>query len=137
MPQPAAKMGDCIINAADIHIVLVPNPGGAVPTAQPFPFKGDITRNVSPNVRINGRPAATLGSVANNVPPHVPSSGVFQVPPTNLGRVMQGSRSVRINQKAAARAGDPCETCHDVPPMGPQVPAPLVVVMGLPNVMLG
>ena len=137
MPQPAAKMGDSIVNAADIHIVLVPSPGGAVPTPQPFPFKGDITLNVSPNVRINGRPAATLGSAANNVPPHIPSSGAFQVPPTNLGRVTQGSFSVRINQKAAARGGDPCETCHDQPMVGPQLPTPLVVVAGLPNVMMG
>lgn len=137
MPQPAAKAGDAIVNAADIHIVLVPSPGGPVPTPQPFPFNGKISSNVSANVRINGRPAATVGSMANNVPPHVPTSGTFQVPPTNLGRVIMGSMRVRINKKAAARNGDFCETCHDVPPVGPQAPLPTVVVVGLPNVMMG
>ncbi len=137
MGKPAAKMGDSIVNAADIHIVLVPSPGGPIPTPQPFPFNGKISTNVSPTVRINGRPAATVGSMANNVPPHISPSGPFQVPPTNLGRVIIGSMCVRINGKAAARAGDFCETCHDIPPVGPQAPPPTVVVAGMSNVMIG
>jgi hypothetical protein len=40
-----------------IHIVLVPSPGGPVPTPQPSPFNGKISMNTSPNVRINARPA--------------------------------------------------------------------------------
>lgn len=137
MPQAAAKFEDCIVNAADIHIVLVPNPGGAVPTPQPFPFNGKLTLKLSANVRINSRPAATVGSMASNVPPHVPASGSFQVPPSNLGRVIMGSMRVRINKKAAARHGDFCETCHDLPAVGPQAPLPTVVVQGLPNVRMG
>ncbi|CAB5669511.1 Uncharacterized conserved protein [Delftia tsuruhatensis] len=137
MPQPAARFGDSIVNAADIHVVLVPSPGGPVPTPQPFPFNGRISMNTSLNVRINGRPAATVGSMASNVPPHIPASGTFQVPPTNLGRVVMGSMRVRINARAAARAGDFCETCHDVPPAGPQAPSPVVVVPGLSNVLIG
>lgn len=137
MPQPAARFGDSIVNAADIHVVLVPSPGGPVPTPQPFPFNGRISMNTSLNVRINGRPAATVGSMASNMPPHIPASGTFQVPPTNLGRVVMGSMRVRINARAAARAGDFCETCHDVPPAGPQAPSPVVVVPGLSNVLIG
>lgn len=137
MGKGAAKMGDSIVNQADIHIVLVPSPGGPVPTPQPFPFNGKITSNVSANVRINGRPAATVGSMANNIPPHIPTSGTFQVPPTNLGRVIMGSMSVRINKKAAAREGDFCETCHDIPPVGPQAPLPMVQVLGLSTVRIG
>lgn len=137
MPQPAARFGDSIVNAADIHVVLVPSPGGPVPTPQPFPFNGRISMNTSLNVRINGRPAATVGSMASNVPPHIPASGTFQIPPTNLGRVVMGSMRVRINGRAAARAGDFCETCHDVPPAGPQAPSPVVVVPGLSNVLIG
>jgi uncharacterized Zn-binding protein involved in type VI secretion len=133
----AAKMGDTIFNSADIHIVLVPSPGGPVPTPQPFPFNGKISMNTSLNVRINGRPAATIGSMANNVPPHIPTSGTFQVPPTNLGRVVMGSVTVRINRKGLARAGDPCETCHDVPPAGPQAPMPMVQVVGMSTVRAG
>lgn len=137
MLRSAARMGDTIVNAADIHVVLVPSPGGPVPTPQPFPFDGKIAAKVSADVRINRRPAATLGSMATNVPPHIPASGTFQVPPTNLGRVIMGSARVRINGKAAARAGDFCETCHDLPPTGPQAPLPTVVVAGLPNVRFG
>jgi len=137
MGKPAAKMGDSIINAGDIHIVLIPTRGGPVPTPQPFPFNGRIQLRVSDNVRINGRGAATIGSMAQNVPPHIPQGGPFQVPPTNLGRVVTGSSTVRINGRGAARAGDFCETCHDIPPAGPQAPPPLVVVAGTANVLIG
>ena len=137
MGKPAARFGDSIVNAADIHIVLIPSPGGPVPTPQPCPFNGKIQLNVSTNVRINGRPAALQGSVAQNMPPHVPQGGPFQVPPMNMGRVILASTSVRINGRGAARAGDFCETCHDLPPAGPQAPMPVVVVMGAPNVLIG
>ncbi|MBI3284917.1 MAG: PAAR domain-containing protein [Burkholderiales bacterium] len=137
MGAGAAKVGDSIINSADIHIVLVPSPGGPVPTPQPFPFSGKISMQTSLNVRINGRPAATVGSMANNVPPHIPSTGTFQVPPTNLGSVLMGSVTVMINGKGAARAGDICETCHDIPPAGPQAPPPTVQVLGMSNVTMG
>ncbi|WP_211463554.1 PAAR domain-containing protein [Collimonas silvisoli] len=137
MGMAAAKTGDSIVNAADIHIVLVPSPGGPVPTPQPFPFNGKISMNTSLNVRINARPAATVGSMANNIPPHIPTTGTFQIPPTNLGRVMLGSPTVRINGKGAARAGDICETCHDIPPAGPQGPPPTVQVLGMPTVRIG
>lgn len=137
MGKPAAKLGDSIVNAGDLHIVLVPSPGGPVPTPQPFPFNGKISINLSQNVRINGRPAAVVGSVAQNMPPHIPQGGAFLVPPTNLGRVIAGSATVRINGRAAARAGDFCETCHDLPPAGPQAPPPVVQVLGLANVLIG
>jgi uncharacterized Zn-binding protein involved in type VI secretion len=137
MGMGAAKFGDSIVNAGDIHIVLIPSPAGPVPTPQPLPFNGKLTINLSPNVRINSRPAATVGSMANNIPPHIPVGGPFQVPPTNLGRVIIGSMRVRINKKAAARQGDFCETCHDVPPVGPQAPMPMVQVLGLSTVRFG
>ena len=137
MGLPAAKMGDSIVNEADIHIVLVPSPGGPVPTPQPFPFNGKITMNVSANVRINKKPAATVGSMGFNVPPHIPTTGTFEFPPTNEGQVMFGSVTVRINNKGAARQNDICETCHDIPPAGPQAPPPMVQVLGLSNVNIG
>lgn len=41
--------------------------------------------------RADQRPRGrTKGSVAQNVPPHIAPSGTFQVPPTNLGRVIGG-----------------------------------------------
>ena len=137
MGKPAARAGDSIINAADIHIVMIPSPGGPIATPQPCAFNGKISLNVSANVRINGRPAAMQGSTAPNMPPHIPQGGPFQVPPTNLGRVIVASTSVRINGRGAARAGDFCETCHDLPPVGPQAPIPTVVVAGFSNVLIG
>ena len=41
MGQPAAKQGDQM-TAVDMHIVMVPSPGGPVPTPLPHPFMGII-----------------------------------------------------------------------------------------------
>lgn len=114
MGKPAAKQGDQII-ALDTHIVLVPSPGGATPTPLPHPFRGTINGGLSPNVKIQGRPAATVGSTASNQPPHFPASPgtSFQTPPSNLGSILKGSITVLINGKPATRAGDQAQTCAD------------------------
>ncbi|WP_376794525.1 PAAR domain-containing protein [Thermogemmatispora sp.] len=112
MGQPAAKQGDQI-TALDTHIVLIPSPGGAVPTPLPHPFTGVINGNLSPNVTIMGLPAATQGSTADNLPPHIPQGGPFQRPPSNRGVIIEGSATVLINGKPAARNGDRAMTCND------------------------
>jgi uncharacterized Zn-binding protein involved in type VI secretion len=112
MGQPAAKQGDQI-TAIDTHIVLIPSPGGPVPTPLPHPFNGIINGNLSPNVNIMGLPAATQGSTADNVPPHIPQGGTFQRPPSNRGQIITGSATVMINGKPAARNGDTAITCND------------------------
>lgn len=130
MTQPAAKQGDQIV-ATDIHIILVPSPGGPVPTPLPHPFSGILDGNLSADVMIEGRPAATVGSTASNTPPHIPQGGTFQVPPTNQGTVIMGSSTVLINGRPAARNGDTAQTCADpVPNM-----SALVVAVGM--VMIG
>ena len=123
MAQPAVKQGDQIV-ATDVHIVLVPTPpAGNVPTPLPHPFFGLIQGNLSANVKINNAPAATVGSIANNTPSHIPTPpGVsFQVPPTNKGVIIKGSGSVFINGKPAARVGDTVQTCGDPPNMTGQI----------------
>jgi len=131
MGQPAAKQGDMIV-AMDIHIVMVPTPGGPVPTPTPHPFNGIIDSNLSPNVNINKMPAATVGSMATNTPPHIPIGGPsFQVPPSNKGTIISGSATVFINKKPAARAGDTANTCNDpagVAPVGKVVAAGTVLI---------
>jgi uncharacterized Zn-binding protein involved in type VI secretion len=131
MGQPAAKQGDQIV-AIDIHIVMVPSPVGApVPTPLPHPFNGIFDRLLSLNVNIMGLPAATVGSIATNQPPHFPTPpGVsFQIPPLNQGKVMLGSQTVRINGKGAARMGDLAETCQDpVPNQAAQIVVPVSTV---------
>ena len=115
--KPAIKQGDRIV-ATDTHIVLVPSVTGSTLTPLPHPFNGTISGNVSPNVRINGRAAAMVGSTAVNSPPHTPTppGTSFQTPPTNLGTIMSGSATVRVNGKPLARVGDQAQTCADPAP---------------------
>jgi uncharacterized Zn-binding protein involved in type VI secretion len=132
MGQPAAKQGDRIV-AVDIHIVMVPSPGGPVPTPLPHPFNGILTSNLSPNVNIMSRPAAMVDSVADNTPPHFPTppGTAFQKPPSNKGIVRIGSMTVRINGRFAARNGDVAMTCND------PVDLPVGTVIAVGTVFIG
>ena len=134
MGQPAAKQGDQIV-AVDTHIVLVPAPPGSpIPTPLPHPFSGIINGNLSSNVNIMGRPAATVGSTADNTPPHIPTppGTAFQRPPSNRGEIQIGSTTVFINKKPAARAGDTALTCNDPAdlPVGRVVAVSTVLIGG-------
>ena len=130
MGQPAAKQGDKII-ATDTHIIMIPSPGGPVPTPLPHPFNGIINGGLSTDVKIMGMPAATVNSTATNVPPHIPQGGPFQKPPSNQGRIIIGSATVMINGKPAARNGDTAMTCNDPA----DLPVGKVVAVG--TVMIG
>src|SRR4030042_4570196 len=113
MGQPAAKQGDQVM-ATDIHIIMIPAPPGSpVPTPLPHPFMGILQMGLSTNVMIMSKPAATVDSIAINTPPHIPQGGPFQKPPSNQGKVMLGSPTVKINGKMAARSGDMVQTCND------------------------
>jgi uncharacterized Zn-binding protein involved in type VI secretion len=97
------------VTATDTHLVVPPS-GTPVPT--PLPFSGGLDGGLSSDVRITGRPAATVGSTATNSPPHV-APQPFAKPPANRGTVLAGSPTVRINGRPAARDGDPVLTCND------------------------
>ena len=112
MGQPAAKQGDRIVGV-DTHIVMIPSPGGPIPTPLPHPFMGMLDGDLSSDVKIAGMAAATEGSTATNTPSHIPQGGPFQSPPKNQGKILRGSGTVFINGKAAARMGDTAETCND------------------------
>jgi uncharacterized Zn-binding protein involved in type VI secretion len=132
MTRPAARQTDPV-TATDTHIVLVPSPGGPVPTPTPLPFTGQLVGGLSTDVFVNGLPAAMAGSVAQNMPPHLPPPGTsFSRPPTNQGRVVTGSPGVLVNGRPMARAGDPVLTCND--------PADLpvgTIAAGSPDVLAG
>ena len=130
MGQPAAKQGDQVV-ATDIHIILIPSPGGPVPTPLPHPFTGKLDGSLSSDVNIEGKPAAVQGSTATNTPSHVPQGGPFQKPPSNQATVLAGSTTVFINGKPAARSGDPATTCNDPA----DLPAGTVVAVG--TVLIG
>jgi uncharacterized Zn-binding protein involved in type VI secretion len=114
MGKPAAKQGDHV-TATDYHLIQPPGPSSPVLT--PHPFDGVLSSNLSSNVKIEGKPAATVGSVALNQPPHIPSGGTFVIPPQNSADVVAGSATVMINGKPAARSGDAAKTCNDPSPL--------------------
>ena len=133
MGSPAAKKDD-IVTGLDTHIVLVPSPPGSpVPTPLPHAFSGPLDQDLSSDVFIQGKAAATKGSVATNKPSHIPTPpGVsFQTPPENSGKVVAGSSSVNINGKAAARVGDAVDTCNDIgAPAGSVITGTSTVLIG-------
>jgi uncharacterized Zn-binding protein involved in type VI secretion len=130
MGLPAAKQGDKII-AVDIHIIMIPSPGGPIPTPLPHPYAGIINGNLSQDVKIMGLPAATVDSTASNLPPHIPQGGPFQKPPSNKATIKMGSATVKINGKMAARNGDTAMTCNDPSDM------PVGTVISVGTVLIG
>ena len=110
--MPAAKKDD-EITATDVHFIQPP-PTAPV-TSVKHPFKGRIKGNLSPNVNIMGKPAATVKSTATNMPAHQPIGGTFvKAPgPANRGTIIAGSATVFISGKPAARSGDTAITCND------------------------
>jgi uncharacterized Zn-binding protein involved in type VI secretion len=130
MGQPAAKQGDQIV-ATDTHIVMIPSPGGPVPTPLPHPFTGQIDGGLSSDVNIEGKPAAVQGSTATNMPSHIPQGGPFQKPPSNKATIQMGSGTVFINGRAAARNGDKAMTCNDPADL------PIGTVIAVGTVMIG
>jgi uncharacterized Zn-binding protein involved in type VI secretion len=126
--MPAAKQGDQVV-ATDMHVVLVPGVG---PVPVPLPFAGQLNGALSSNVKVMGKPAATVDSTADNSTAHIaPPGTTFQTPPANKGTVKMGSATVKINGKAAARNGDVAETCNDPA----DLPVGTVVASG--TVMIG
>ena len=130
MGQPAAKLGDQVI-ATDTHIIMIPSPGGPVPTPLPHPFTGMLDGSLSTDVNIEGKAAAVQGSTATNTPSHIPQGGPFQKPPTNQGTIQLGSGTVFINGKAAARNGDTALTCNDPADL------PIGTVVAVGTVLIG
>jgi uncharacterized Zn-binding protein involved in type VI secretion len=121
------------VTGVDIHIVMIPSPGGPVPTPLPHPFSGQIMSGCSTDVLIGGQPAAVVGATANCIPPHIPQGGPFQIPPTNQGTIMPpGSPMVLINGKPAARVGDQVMTCNDPAP----APTSTITGPGAPTVII-
>ncbi|NLI17464.1 MAG: hypothetical protein GX427_01440 [Actinomycetales bacterium] len=133
MGTPAATQGSQVVGV-DTHIVLVPTPGGPVPTPLPHPFSGAISSGTATTVMIAGKPAATVDSVAPNSPAHLPTppGASFQRPPANQGVVAMGSATVMLGGKPAARVGDTVRTCND------PVDAPVGTIVGpAGTVMIG
>lgn len=128
MGKPAAKQGDQV-TATDYHLIQPPGPSS--PVLVPHQFVGIINSNLSTNVNIESVPAAFLGSIAANQPPHVPIGGSFITPPQNKADIISGSATVFINSKPAARSGDIATTCNDPAPL------PVGTVQAVSTVSIG
>ena len=103
------------------------------PTPLPHPFTGIINGELSSDVNIMGMPAATVGSTADNTPPHIPTppGTAFQNPPANKATIQVGSQTVKINGQAAARNGDVANACNDPSDM------PVGTVIAVGTVLIG
>jgi uncharacterized Zn-binding protein involved in type VI secretion len=114
MGAPLATKTHAVM-AVDTHIVLVPSPGGPVPTPLPHPFSGQLDGGLVSTVKAGGQEVAVVGSKATNQPSHIamPPGTSFQNPPANKGEVHMGSSTVLVGGKGAARAGDTVRTCND------------------------
>lgn len=86
----AARLGDAILGTAGEH-------SGHIVPHSPVVISGSISGNCSGNVFINGKPAATVGSITTENDECCGSSN---------GVVAVGSDKVFINGKPAARIGD-------------------------------
>jgi uncharacterized Zn-binding protein involved in type VI secretion len=106
MARPAAREDDRV-TAIDTHLVSTPSG----PTPVQLPFDGGLKVSLSRNVLINGRPAATVGSIAKNGPRHRESASLAEQP-TDEGEVVTGSLTVLVNGKGLARVGDTVKTCN-------------------------
>ncbi|NUT50358.1 MAG: hypothetical protein HOV94_24080 [Saccharothrix sp.] len=127
MGKPAAKRGDRVFGF-DVHLLQFPGVPSPIPI--PLPFMGTLSGALSPNVKIEGKPAAKFGTTVRNTPPHPPVLPYVK-PPTNQGRAFLCSFRVFINMLPAARVGDLVLTCSD------PVDLPLTVVLGRSRVRIG
>lgn len=132
MGNPIARQGDQVV-AVDTHIVMVPTPGGPVPTPLPHPFTGQLDGALSSSVKASGKAVATVDSTATNQPSHIPTppGTSFQKPPANNGTVMMGSATVKVQGKMVARATDTVKTCND------PVDAPVGQIIAVGTVLVG
>ena len=115
MGAPAARLNDSVLGA-DTHIVMVPSRHRHCPHSDP---RSRVLGHVDVR-RVTGRPhRGSRGGRRRNGGHEQPAARAnaprtsFQSPPSNRGKVSQGSSTVTINGKAAARVGDSVRTCND------------------------
>jgi len=116
------------------HIVMIPSPGGPVPTPLPAPYSATILVGCIVNVLIGNKPAAVMGSGLTHVPPHIPIGGPWgPPPPSHNGTIVKGSATVMIGGRPAARIGDTVSVCTTSVPPGTGA----VIGPGAPTVIIG
>lgn len=111
MGKPAIVQGDLITGSCPIH--LIPGPLGAPVPSPPLPFSAPITMATVPTVIIQGRPAATVGSMGMNTAVHagLHPADPFLAPPVQRGTILGASPTVLIGGKPAASSTPPPLLC--------------------------
>jgi uncharacterized Zn-binding protein involved in type VI secretion/phage baseplate assembly protein gpV len=115
-----AKEDDQVVGV-DLHDIQVPSNTGLVTVPMiPHPYTGKLVDELSQDVTINDKPAATKGSKSKfDTPGHIcmPPGVKFKKNPNNEGEVSSGTVSnVKINDKEAAVLGSMVKTCNDPQP---------------------
>src|SRR4051812_4956481 len=113
---PAAVMGDRISASCAVH--MIPNPASGAPQpGPPMPFSAPLTQGLATKTMIGGKPAAVAGSMGTNTPPHVGlhPADPYMVPTAQIGSVVQGSATVLIEGRPAAKTGSLCTVCAGLP----------------------
>lgn len=111
MGTPAAVLGDRIQGTCVGHQIPM-GPGNPGP-APPLPFSAPVIEGVATTVLVNNKPMIGAGAAGLNMPPHVGlhASDPFMAPPMQRGTVLQGSATVVVEGKPAARLGSQCMLC--------------------------
>ncbi len=150
MPQ-AAKTFDPVIGI-DIHMVMVPTPGGPVPTPLPHPFIGFVWDPVGAAVAaglslvfgggpvyVNGLDAANPGTEVKALIKHFPMPPGVSFAPVdqhdNKGTFITGSETVTFAGASASRTGSMVSSCNF--PVNLPTSACLAIPMGSPTLVGG
>ena len=145
----AAKFGDLVLGV-DLHMVMVPTPGGPVATPLPHVFIGVVfdplgaaiaaaseIADVGGAVLINGQPVGNTGTEVRGRE-HIPTPpGTAFAPndvPDNRGTIVTGSKTVMMGGSSCGRLTSLVSTCNF--PVNAPTSMCLAVPMGAP-VLIG
>jgi uncharacterized Zn-binding protein involved in type VI secretion len=116
MGAAAVVANDRIVGQCAIH--QVPSPSGSpMPSPGPLPFSAPLTTGLATTVKIGGKFAAVANSSGLNTPAHagLHASDPYLAPPTQQGKVLVGSSSVKFDGKPAAYTGCQVSMCANTP----------------------
>lgn len=125
MAEAAAKQGDRIVSDGTSQVWVQP-PGPVNPIPVPYSYDGSLDGDLASDVLIMGKPAAVVGSTAENaLPPNlqppVTAAGTVLSTVDNISTISAGSSSVLIHGESAARNSDKAKTWDYSTPASPGV----------------
>lgn len=126
MAEAAAKQGDRIVSDGTSQVWVLPRGSTSAVTVS-FSYRGNLDGNLATDVLIMGKPAAVVGSTAQNEEPPdeqetvIAAGDVLTSTIDNTGTISVGSSSVLIHGKSVARDGDQAKTWDYSTPPSPGV----------------